>query len=220
MKKTIEIIMPETWADITLAKYLDLLKELENYKDDEEATTAVMLYKLCGIEANLLSNISKQSYNQLRTELTKFLEPKEHELQRFITIDNVEYGFEPNLSQISYGAYADISKYDTITVDDNWAKIMSILYRPTTKHNKDLYNIETYEGKIDGSKWLEVGMDIHFGALFFFVNLSTDLQIYTLNSLMQTEETTQDYNTTSLKNGSLTQLLLNSRMETLRKLTK
>ena len=132
-------------------------------------------------------------------------------------IDGVEYGFEPNLSQISYGAYADISKYDTITIDDNWAKIMSILYRPTTKHSKDLYNIETYEGKIDGSKWLEVGMDIHFGALFFFVNLSTDLQIYTLNSLMQTEEITQDYNTTSLKNGSLTQLLLNSRMEMLKK---
>lgn len=220
MKKTIQITMPEGWSDITLGKYLDLMKELENYKDNEDASTAVMLYKLCGIEPSLLSNVSKQSYNQLRAELTQFLEPKELPLQRFVWIDGVEYGFEPNLSRIAYGAYADISKYDTITIDDNWAKIMSILYRPITKHSKELYNIETYEGIIDGSKWLEVGMDVHFGALFFFVHLSTDLQTYILNSMMQTGETTQDSNTTSLKNGSLTQLLLNSRMETLRKLIK
>ena len=192
---------------------------MENYVDDEEAQTAILLYKLCGIDTSVLKNISKQSYNVLKNDLAKFMNISETELQRKIFVNGIEYGFEPNLSQISYGAYADISKYDTIQIDDNWAKIMSILYRPIDKTNRDTYSIKVYEGKIDNDLFLDVTMDIHFGALFFFVHLSTDLLNSTLNSTMGTE-VAQLYNTTSLKNGSLTQLLLNSRMETLQKLMK
>jgi hypothetical protein len=90
---------------------------------------------------------------------------------------------------MSYGAYADITQYDTITIDDNWAKIMSILYRPVTKRVRDTYEIERYIGLIDSDKFLDVSMDKHFGTLFFFVNLSTDLVKSILNSTK--EEVTQ-----------------------------
>jgi hypothetical protein len=219
MKKTIEITMPESWAEITLRQYLDLSKELENYKEDEDASTAILLYKLCGLDPDVLNSISSTTYNVLKHELAKFMNITEMELQRKIFVNDIEYGFEPNLSQISYGAYADISKYDTIQIDDNWAKIMSILYRPIDKTNKDTYSIKAYEGKIDNDLFLDVTMDIHFGALFFFVHLSTDLLVYTLNSTMATE-VAQLYNTTSLKNGNPTQQLLNSQMEILQKLMK
>jgi hypothetical protein len=219
MKKTIEILMPESWADVTLRQYLDLTKELENYKEDEEASTAILLYKLCGLNPDVLNSISKASYSVLKNDLAKFMNITQMELQRKILVNGIEYGFEPNLSQISYGAYADISKYDTIQIDDNWAKIMSILYRPIDKINRDTYSIKAYEGKIDNDLFLDVSMDIHFGTLFFFVHLSTDLLVYTLNSTMATE-VAQLYNTTSLKNGNPMQQLLNSRMEILQKLMK
>jgi len=219
MKKSIEITMPESWADITLRQYLDLAKELENYKDDEEAQTAILLYKLCGIEPELLNNISRESYNVLKNDLAKFMNITEMELQRKIFINGIEYGFEPNLSKMSYGAYADISKYDTIQIDDNWAKIMSILYRPIDKTNTQYYSLKAYDGKIDDNLFLSVPMDIHFGSLFFFVNLSMDLLASTLNYSMETEEEVRlpIFNTILAKNGSLMQLLLNSRMGTLPK---
>ena len=188
MKKEIQITMPEGWQDVKLKTYLDLSRDLVNYEDDEEAQVALMLYHLCGIDGNLLKQLSQQSFNQLKHELNTFMQPAELPLQRIITINGIQYGFEPNLSRISYGAYADISKYDTVQIDDNWAKIMSILYRPVVSRNGETYSIEAYEGVIDESKFLNTTMDIHFGALFFFVRLSRDLLNYTLNSTIVMEK--------------------------------
>ena len=42
------------------------------------------------------------------------LQKTDYPLQRNITIEGVEYGFEPNLSKMPYGAYLDISNFDTI----------------------------------------------------------------------------------------------------------
>ena len=50
MKKEIEITVPKDWSAVTLRKYLELKKDLELYKDDEEALLASLLYHLCGVE--------------------------------------------------------------------------------------------------------------------------------------------------------------------------
>jgi len=60
---------------------------------------------------------------------------------------------------------------------------MSILYRPVTKHNSVLYEIQPYDGNIDDEKFKKVKMDVHFGALFFFINLLKDLPSSILKSL-------------------------------------
>lgn len=219
MKKTIQITMPESWSEISLKQYLDLVKELDNYKDDDEAQTAVLLYKLCGIEPAMVDGMSKATYEKLKYDLQSFMNVIELPLQRIIKVGGVEFGFEPNLSEISYGAYADISKFPTIQIDDNWAKIMSILYRPIVSKKGETYLIEPYNGETDFTKWLNVGMDIHFGSLFFFVRLSTDLLNYTLNSTMEMEMP-DNYKSILVKNGVLMQQLLNSLMETSHKLIK
>jgi hypothetical protein len=188
MKKEIEIIMPEGWHDITLKQYLALQTDLKNYEDDEEAQIALMLYHLCGIDAKMLQSLSQASFNRLKIELNTFMQPTEIPLKRIIEIDGIEYGFEPNLSKIAYGAYADISKYDTIQIDNNWAKIMSILYRPiVNKGGAETYTIKPYDGVIDEKKFLSVPMDIQFSTLFFFVRLSKDLLNSILNSTIATE---------------------------------
>ena len=188
MKQTIKVQVLTDWKDVTLKKYLDMMRDIDAYKDDEEAVTALMLHHLCGIPYEEITNISKESFNTLKEKLTKFLKPEDMPLEKFVTIGDTQYGFEPNLSKMTYGAYADISQYDTISIDKNWGKIMSILYRPITKKDKHgLYQIEQYAGKIDDKLWLDVTMDIHFGTLFFFLNLQLDLMKDTLNSLTETE---------------------------------
>jgi hypothetical protein len=121
----------------------------------------------------------------LKDELTRVLNPTDLPLQQFVRIDGVKYGFEPNLSEMAYGAFVDITKYDTFTIDNNWANIMSILYRPVTKEKNGMYWTEKYTGKIEGEKWMNVGMDVHMGTLFFFLNLSTDLLKGILKSMTE-----------------------------------
>ena len=182
MRKEIEISIPQSYEDITLRKYLALQKELKNYEDNEEAQAAVLVTYLCGIDSDDLIGLGRGDYVNISSEISSWIGNTNHPLQQLISIDGVEYGLEPNLSNMSYGAYADITQYDTITIDENWAKIMSILYRPVTKRVRDTYEIERYTGLIDSDKFLDVSMDKHFGTLFFFVNLSTDLVKSILNS--------------------------------------
>ena len=216
MKQTIKISVPDSWKDITLKQYLALQSDLENYKDDEEAQTAFMLYHLCGIGLVELKSLPKETYEGLLNELNKFIGKTDMPLQRIITIDGIEYGIEPNLSQMAYGTFIDITKYDTFTIDKNWAKIMSILYRPIEKRLGDTYSIQPYDGNIDETKFLDVTMDIHFGSLFFFVRMYLHLLSSTLNSTMQTVvELLPNTKLISGISGKVIQQLLNSQMETL-----
>ena len=182
--KEIELKVPTSYADITLKQWIDLQNELEAYKDDADAVTALMLYHLCGLEPKYLKGIAVDDYALVKTQLESFLGNTDLPLQRIIKIDGIEYGFEPNLSQMSYGAYADVTQYKTLTIDKNWAKIMSVLYRPITRKKGDMYTIKAYDGELRDELFLNVGMDVHFGALFFFVNLLMDLLKDILKSTM------------------------------------
>ena len=182
--KEIELKVPTSYADITLKQWIDLQNELEAYKDDANAVTALMLYHLCGLEPKYMKGIAVDDYSLVKTQLESFLSNTDLPLQRIITIDGVEYGFEPNLSQMSYGAYADITQYKDLTIDKNWAKIMSVLYRPIKHKKGDMYSIEAYDGVMREELFLKVGMDVHFGTLFFFVNLLMDLLKGILKSTM------------------------------------
>ena len=206
--KEISIKIPTSYADISLKNYIALQKEIENYKDDDEAVTAIMLYHLCGLDPIYLKSLSLQDYETIKMELNGFINNIELPLQQLITIDGVEYGFEPNLSNMSYGAYADITKYPQLQIDDNWANIMSILYRPVTHKKKDMYSIKSYSGELNPDIFLEVPMDIHFGALFFLLNLSTDLLKDILNSMTEME-VAPNIKSILARSGHLTQLLTN-----------
>jgi uncharacterized protein (UPF0248 family) len=182
--KEIELKVPTSYADITLKQWIDLQNELEAYKDDEQAVTALMLYHLCGLDPKYLKSIAVDDYSLVKEQLQSFLGNTDLPLQRIIKIGDKEYGFEPNLSQMSYGAYADVTQYKTLTIDKNWAKIMSVLYRPIKHKKGDMYSIEAYDGVMREELFLNVGMDVHFGSLFFFVNLLMDLLRDTLKSTM------------------------------------
>ena len=216
MKQTITIEIPTSWKDVTLKQYLLMQADLENYRDDEEAQTALMLHHLCKLQPEYLKGLSADAYNLLRAKLSEFVSPDGIELKRFVYIDGKEYGFEPNLSKMSYGAYADITQWDTITIDKNWAKIMDILYRPVTKKKGDRYVIEAYTGEIDENKWLDVDMETHWGTLFFFVHLQRDL-LNATQKYLKGMELPPNIKSTLVKSGEVMQRLLNWQAVTLKK---
>lgn len=187
MIKEITLNIPQSYADISLKQWLELQTQIDIYKDDEEAVNALILFHLCGLDVKLAANLDIESYQSIMNDINAFLNKTDLPLQRFITIQGIEYGFEPNLSTMSYGAFVDINKYENFTIDKNWSKIMNILYRPVDEKKGDMYTIKPYNANSDDSKWLDVSMDVHFGALFFFVHLSIDLFNSTLKYMMEEE---------------------------------
>lgn len=183
MKEEIKIVVPTQWSAITLKQYLELQKDLKVYGEQEEGYIACLMHHLCGFNSSYLQQLDTETFTNIKNDLVGFMSNTESELQKLITIDGVEYGFEPNLSKIAYGAYLDIVKYDTFTIDENWSNIMSILYRPVVSKKLGLYQIKDYDGEINGDKFLSVPMHIHFGALFFFVRLLTGLPSVILKSM-------------------------------------
>ncbi len=211
MKKEIDIIVPQNWSAVTLENYLKLQKDLVAYGDDEVAYIATLLYHLCGVEPHMIPQLPTQVLNSIKTDLRGFMGDANYPLQSIITIDNKQYGFEPNLSTMAYGAYLDITKYENITIDKNWNKIMSILYRPVTKKVGKLYQIEDYDSKKTQPELFDkVGMDVHFGSLFFFLHTLTDLVNSTLNSLKEAE-VPHHIKSTLEKNGEVIKQLYNYR---------
>jgi hypothetical protein len=209
MKKEIKIEVPNNWGGVTLRKYLALKKDMEAYAGEEEAIIACLFHHLCDFPLEYIQQLDINTYIAIKDDLVSFFNKIDLPLNKFVHIDGVEYGFEPNLSQMAYGAYVDISKYETMDIDNNWAEIMSILYRPVEKHVGKLYDIKTYDGKIDGEKFLDVTMDVHFGAIFFFKTLLTDLQKDTLKYLTGLTGLPHNIKSTLEKNGNLTQVLSN-----------
>lgn len=203
MKKQIEITVPKDYSAISLKKYLQMQNDLKAYKDDAEATDATIFYHLCGLDPITLGKIDTETYQKIKEQLISFLGKTDFPLKRTIKIGDVEYGFEPNLGEMAYGAYVDISKYDTIDIDKNWAKIMSILYRPVEKKVGALYSIQKYDGNINEELFEEVSMDVHFGAYFFFINLSMELAKDILNSLKDQAEIPHNIKSILAESGEL-----------------
>jgi hypothetical protein len=209
MKQQLEIIVPTSWKDLSLNTYLRFQRDAKNFEDNPEAQMDFMIYHFCNLDFDSIRGLSVDSYNTIAQKFNKFEVPDTLPLQRLVTINGVEYGFEPNLSKMAYGAYVDVAQYEELTIDKNWGKIMNILYRPITSKKGDLYTIEPYTGKDDWEKWLDVTMDIHYGALFFFINLHRDLVNATLNSL-KGMELQPNIKSTLLKSGRTIQQFLNS----------
>ena len=201
MKQTIQITVPTDWSAITLEKYLKLHNDLKSYEGIDAAQTALLFYHLCDLPNDYLMGLDVDTFTKIKGDLEGFMQRTDLPMQKIITIDGKEYGLEPNLGKIAYGAYLDIAKYETFQIDNNWANVMSILYRPITKRVGDLYEIEKYNGNIDGDKFLSLGMDIHFGALFFFVHLLEELPSFILKSLKDTPGIPPNIKSTLEKSG-------------------
>ena len=179
-----KVSVPNDFSAITLKKYLEYTNDLEIYQDDEDAHIGVAFYHLCGINPSIIKDMDVSSYTAIKEKLLGFLSNWDLPFKQFIDIGGVQYGFEPNLAEMSYGAYLDISSAGELKIDDKWCKIMSILYRPVIKKSGLVYQIEPYTGKDNSLLFLDVTMDYHIGALTFFLGISQDLVKDTLNSFL------------------------------------
>ena len=191
------LIIPETLKEITLNQYQQWLKVAED-KEMTDFLKQKMIEIFCGITLNQVLQIKATDVDEIVNDLSKLFKQDTNLINKF-TLEGVEYGFEPKIDDISFGAYVDL---DTYMADwQQMHKAMSVLFRPVTFTKRKKYLIKEYESanKYDLK---EMTLDVVFGSLVFFWKLRNELQKHILSFLANQSEITLPPETkASLLNG-------------------
>jgi hypothetical protein len=126
------------------------------------------------------------------------------------TIGEQEFGFIPELDNITYGEFVDL---DTYLQDVQYMhKTMAVLYRPIKQKVKNRYLIEPYESAGKYADLMKQSpMSVALGAVLFFYRLGNELLQATLNSLEKEESKTNTQGKgSSQSNGGGTQPSISS----------
>jgi hypothetical protein len=134
-----------SWADVTLSTWLKLIDYATGTKTEEaEATLAA----LTDIPKQLVKELSLSDVAVIMSKIGELQAKQDTKLKRIITINEVEYGFHPDLDSITLGEYADIEQFIKNGIDSSLPELMSVLYRPIKLKKNDIYIIDAYDGDI------------------------------------------------------------------------
>jgi len=179
----LEVTIPNDLSEITLGQYQRFLK----IEGDEEFKAHKMIEIFCGVELQQVAKLKWNDVNYIVDILNEMFDQKPGLTMRW-SQQGVEYGYVPNLEDISLGEYSDL---DNLLQDwQTMHRAMAVLYRPVSHSFKKLYNIEPYESS---TKYAEVmrnmPMNVTFGALLFMQRLGIELCKHSLNSLAEEVQT-------------------------------
>ena len=132
------------WENVTLEKWAKIIAKDTKSKPKE---TLEMITALSDIPKKLVRELSMQDVAAIMSRIAQIQADTKGELKRIIKVDGKEYGFHPDLDEITLGEYADIDNYIDMGLEGNLANLMAVLYRPIVEKEGDVYTIEAYDTK-------------------------------------------------------------------------
>jgi hypothetical protein len=139
----------DSWNDVTLEKWQQLVLGKRKSKTQEAKET---IKALSDLPVKLIEEMALSDVATIFERLSKL--QIEGKLKKVFEIDKVEYGFLPNLDEITLGEWADIEHNIKDGLEKNIHKIMAVLFRPITSREGKLYSVEAYkDGKQRAEKF-------------------------------------------------------------------
>jgi hypothetical protein len=176
----VQINVPSTLNEIPLKHYQDFLKVQSN-SSDEEFVAQKMVEIFCGIRLIEVAKIKLTSLNELITHFTQLF----NQVPKFtptFKIGDIEFGFIPELEEITFGEYVDLDSH--LQSWDKFHKAMAVLYRPIKTRSGEKYEIAEYNPNKDMEELMQYApLDVCIAASVFFWTLESDLLQATLNYL-------------------------------------
>ena len=193
----LKVIEPTSLSEIPLQSYQKWIKVKEG-TTDQELLAHKFVQIFLGLTLTDAVQIKANDIRKFMGSLAMVLKEKPVFKQEF-TFNGIEFGFIPDLENISWGEYMDIEQ--NLTSWETYHIALAVMYRPITKRYKDTYEIMEYKGDTAFHDLFKIiGLDIALSASVFFYNLEKALLKDTLQYLGQeTEQTSQIL--TSLVNG-------------------
>jgi len=192
----LQINVPSELGEITLGQYQKFVK-LYQGEVTEEFMALKMLEIFCGVKLKDAYQMRYKDVDGVVEVLSSMLNQKPQLVQRF-KLGDVEYGFIPNLDDMSFGEYVDLDTYL-----GNWEEMhraMAVLYRPIKQKHGDKYNIVDYE-VVNSEMYKNMPMDAVMSSILFFYRLGIDLSKAMMNYLEESKETRLVQYLSSDKNG-------------------
>jgi hypothetical protein len=171
-----KLIVPSNLNEITLCKFQEYLKAVEQSKTEKNAETFLSLKILeifCELTPEQSNQVQQDDANKVVKIIVDLLNQEPERLECF-TIENIVFGWVPKLDDLNFGEFLDLN--NNITSWENMVTAMGVLYRPVTEFTKEgKYTIEKYQGDKYHHLLKDMPISAVFGANVFFWNLGTDL---------------------------------------------
>jgi hypothetical protein len=178
----VELTIPTDLNELTLRQYQKFVK-VKEATNDNEMLAEKMIQIFCGIELKEIVNIKftevqklVEHFNKLFSETPKFTPT--------FKIQNVEFGFIPDLQNISFGEYVDLE--ENLKSWETYHKAMAVMYRPIKLKVKDGYEIMEYKGTAEFAELMKFApLGVTLSSSVFFWNLGSELLQSTIHYLEQ-----------------------------------
>lgn len=175
-----EIVIPTSLSEIPLKSYQEFMKVVEK-SNDEEFIGQKTIEIFCGLKMKDVVKVKWSDVKSLTLHLNEIFKAKP-KFQATFKINETEFGFIPNLEDMTFGEYIDLES--NISSVETFHKAMAVMYRPITKKVKDRYEIFEYVGSDEFSEVMKFApLNVVLGATLFFSTLGSDLVQHTLTSL-------------------------------------
>lgn len=172
----VELIVPNNLNEVTLGQYQEYIK-LKDLSETELSLKMIEIF--CNLKSEQVRYLKATDVRTVVTIISEMFDSKPSLVNTF-KIDGIEYGFIPNLDEMSFGEYIDLDTY--IGDWDNIDKAMGVLYRPVEMRKGNRYHIKEYEaGETEHLKAMP--LDAVLGSILFFYRLGNDLCKIMMNSL-------------------------------------
>ena len=211
MKANINV--PTELNEITLKQYQKFLK-VQDSKQNNTFLQTKMIEIFCNVKMQDALNIKLSDADRIASLISKMFEQKP-DLVKSFWLNNVEYGFVPDLDEITLGEYIDLDTY--MSEWENIQIAMNVLYRPIKQKLGQKYLIEEYDPDTK-DKLINMPMDAVFGSIIFFYRLGIELSQTMMNYLENEEGNLQVQGLDFLKNGDGIQAFTDSLEEILQDL--
>lgn len=176
----IQVKVPTSLKEIPLKHYVDFLN-VQKGSNDEEFIAQKMIEIFCGIRLTEVAKIKLTSLNEMVAHFAQLFSEKP-EFQQTFKMGGIEFGFIPNLEEITFGEYVDLESH--LQSWDTYNKAMAVMYRPIKTRSKDKYELHPYEPSKDHQELMQFApLDVCIAASVFFYNLGSELLTATLNYL-------------------------------------
>lgn len=194
----LEINVPNKLEELTVEQY-QAFSRVTDETDNGVFVAQKMVSIFCKIRLSEVARIKYTSVAEIVQIFERMFEEKTP-LVRTFKMNDVEFGFIPDLENMSMGEYADLDQY--IDDSENLHKAMAVLYRPITKRRGEKYEIEEYNGSITYSDVMKYApLNVALGAKVFFWTLERELLKATLNYLEEETATNIQQSHNLAKNG-------------------
>ena len=207
----LKLNIPNSLNEITLGQYQEFEKlDLTN----DSMVHLKMIEIFCKVPEIVVRNINAIDVTDICDVINNMFDTK-HQLINSFKLGKQEYGFIPNLDDMSFGEYIDL---DTFIGDtENLHRAMNVLYRPIDLKQGNRYTLKEYvpDNSEDAKNY---PLDAVLGAIVFFYSLGKDLSLTMMNSLDKANQETLAQHLISHPNTDGTTASLQSLTEILQSL--